>query len=102
MKRKLTRAQLRRLLLREVAEVAKTKNDKFMRTYSKRLRSAGGSVGKSDGSDDAPVDRSLDAALTTTFREISEAIASLQDQINKLEAKRLGKAVGMDPYDPGV
>ena len=106
MKRKLTRTQLRRLLLREAAafsgEVAKMGNNKFNQVYANRLRSAGGSVGNADGSDDAPVDRSLDAALSTTFREISEAIASLQDQINKLEAKRLGKAAGMDPDDPGV
>ena len=109
MKRKLTRAQLRRLLLREVRLLNEQpkpprgdlRNQKFGDEYKNRMERQQ-APGKAFTGDEGKFMMNMDNALFNTFLRIDEAIASLQDQINKLEAKRLGKAAGMDPDDPGV
>ena len=114
MKRKITRAQLRRLLLREVRllneqpgkPAGDLRNQKFGDEYKKRMEREQPPGKAFGGVLDDPGQRkfmmNMDNAIFHTFYMISEAIASLQDQISKLEAKQIGKEVGMDPDDPGA
>ena len=117
MKRKITRAQLRKLLLREVdllneqdtfkAGFAKlSKGLKAMKDASPGPALANkldqGDASRGSHSDIEEALQDMITSLSARIRELEKQVKELQTRTNPGEAQRLGKEAGFDPDDPGL